>query len=120
METSVLTKVLDGVKFSKECKLSGGKLKGEYRVNLTADFTGLTVGTALQSLAMPTVVINFQRARDTMSEEQVKGLVKTGYTVKALEAGKAYKDPAEEMLKAWPSMTQEAKDNFLRSLGEKK
>jgi len=120
METSVLTKLLDGVKFSKECKLSGGKLKGEYKVNLIVDFTGVTVGSALQSFAMSDRVIAFQRARDTMTEAQVVALAKNGHTVKALEAGKAYVDPTVAMVNVWPSMTQEAKDNFLRSIGEKK
>ena len=117
--TTLLAQLLDGVKLVKECKISGGKLPKdkEFTINLTCDFTGVTVGKALQSFAMPDRVVAFQRARDTMTVEQLEKMERTGHTVMAQDAGKAYRDPMEEMTKLWPTMSAVQRDSFLKSIG---
>ncbi|MCK5641798.1 MAG: hypothetical protein KAJ19_13430 [Gammaproteobacteria bacterium] len=119
MDTNILTQLLDGVKMTKSCNITAGKLPKDFKatINLTCDFTGVTVGKALQEFAMPHLVVKFQNIRDTGKVEQIRELERTGYTVLATNVGQAYKDPVEEMTKMFPTMNHGQKVNFLRGLG---
>ena len=116
---NILTQLLDGVKMTKTCNITAGKLPKDFKatIDLTCDFTGCTVGKALQNFAMPHLVVKFQNIRDTGTVEQIRKLEKSGYTVLATDVGQAYKDPEEEMRKKFPTMNYDQQVNFLRGLG---
>ena len=116
---NLLTQLLDGVKMTKTCSITAGKLPKDFKanINLTCDFTGVTVGKALQEFAMPHLIVKFQNIRNTGTTDEIRKLEKSGYTVLATDVGQAYKDPEEEMKKQFPTMTYDQQVNFLRGLG---
>ena len=75
--------------YTRTCKVSAGKLPEgfEAKVEVEFDFAGVDAGTE-RSWAVSHLIISVQRVLRTKATTELNELVKTGYKVKATDAGK--------------------------------
>jgi len=79
---------------TKTCSVSGGDLPESYsaKIDIKIDFSGVDKATE-RSWAVSHLIISIQRVLKKMKTTQLDELAKTGYTVRALDAGKQAVDP---------------------------
>ena len=97
---------------SKTCSVSGGDLPEGYsaKIDVKIDFDGVDKATE-RSWAVSHLIISIQRVLKKMKTSVLDELVKTGYSVRALDAGKQAVDvtKAFSALFAGSSPEQQAK-----------
>lgn len=85
----------------KRCSVSGGDLPEGFKaeIDVSIDFDGATPADE-RAWAMSHLIISVQRVLKKKTTKELNELSKTGYTVRALDAGKQATDP-KAAYKAW-------------------
>lgn len=86
---------------TKRCSVSGGDLPEGFKIDIDVniDFEGATPADE-RAWAMSHLIISVQRVLKKKTTKELNELSKTGYNVKALDAGKQATDP-KAAYKAW-------------------
>ena len=94
---------------TKTCSVSGGDLPESYKatIDVNVDFDGVDATTE-RSWAVSHLIISIQRVLKKMKTRELDELVKTGYSVRALDAGKQASDPTPAYKSNFGGMTREA------------
>ena len=102
---------------TKTCSVSGGDLPESYtaKIEVKIDFDGVDKATE-RSWAVSHLIISIQRVLKKMKTKALDELVKTGYSVRALDAGKIAVDPTPAYKANFGGMTREQQDAQLAEL----
>jgi len=94
---------------TKACSVSGGDLPESYKatIDVNVDFEGVDKATE-RSWAVSHLIISIQRVLKKMKTKDLDELEKTGYSVRALDAGKTAADPTPAYKANFGGMTREA------------
>jgi len=86
---------------TKTCSVSGGDLPEGFKANIDVniDFEGATPAD-IRNWAMSHLIISVQRVLKKKTTKELNELAKTGYAVRALDAGKSAADP-KAAYKTW-------------------
>ena len=93
---------------TKTCSVSGGDLPESYsaKIDVSIDFAGVDKATE-RAWAVSHLIISIQRVLKKMKTAQLDELAKTGYTVRALDAGKQAVDPTSAYKANFSGKTRE-------------
>ena len=93
---------------TKTCSVSGGDLPEGYKakIDVNIDFEGVDKTTE-RSWAVSHLIISIQRVLKKLKTAELNDLVKTGYSVRALDAGKQASDPTPAYKANFGGMTRE-------------
>jgi len=102
---------------TKLCSVSGGDLPEGYsaKINLEIDFDGVDKVTE-RSWAVSHLVIAIQRVLKKKSTRELDELAKTGYSVRALDAGKRVADPVATFKTLFAGLSPEQQAEHLAGL----
>lgn len=102
---------------TKTCSVSKGGLPEGFVaiIDITYDFEGVSKETE-RGWAMSHLVIGSQRVLKKMTTAELNELVKTGYHVRALDAGKQAADPKAAYNAKFASMTESEQNRELAEL----
>jgi len=93
---------------TKTCSVSGGDLPESYKakIDINVDFDGVDAATE-RAWAVSHLIISIQRVLKKMKTKALDELEKTGYNVRALDAGKIATDPTPAYKANFGGMTRE-------------
>jgi len=102
---------------TKACSVSGGDLPEGYKavIDVTIDFDGVDKATE-RSWAVSHLIISIQRVLKKMKTKDLDELEKTGYSVRALDAGKQATDPTKAYAALFAGLSPEQQAEHLAGL----
>ena len=105
--------------YTRTCKVSAGKLPEgfEAKVEVEFEFTGVDAGTE-RSWAVSHLIIAVQRVLRNKTTAELNELSKTGYKVKAVDAGKGIVDVSAAYKARFATMTVEDQMKEIERLTE--
>ena len=102
---------------TKTCSVSGGDLPDGYKakIDINVDFDGVDKPTE-RSWAVSHLIISIQRVLKKMKTKDLDALGKTGYNVRALDAGKQAVDPTPAYKSNFVGLSKEQQETELAEL----
>lgn len=102
---------------TKTCSVSGGDLPEGYKatIDVKINFDGVDKATE-RSWAVSHLIISIQRVLKKLKTAELNELAKTGYSVRALDAGKQASDPTQAFQTLFAGLSPELQAEHLAGL----